>query len=362
MKQINLKKQVMSALLGLGLFGVFASGVVFAEDTAVPPTGTEISADATQPYKEVRISNDVTGVKGMILSIGIRRASDGKWFDVPVNKDISTGELPGVATIEQLHLTEGKYDKIRVGHEPLQAKGSITVTDKDGNQSIYGSMPRKGNQVLKFKKDQAPEFFELSVPATQTENSEAYMSNFNKWGVGSFVDNNVEYDTSWEDLEIVKDADGKLVVKNNEPLVFLLRPNYIWAGAGVTGAKAEKIPGLYDYDFDDTYVTAKIEKLSYNVTMPENQDPDHIEYAYKINNVLNNSPNKDEQITDDTYFFNEDLSIVQVPRVDPIEVVGSKDELAKYLLAKMKQEQLAGQASVVAEKTSDEVVYRQRVI
>lgn len=362
MKQFKIEKQVMAVLFGLGLFGTLTPGVVFADDTAAPLVGTEISSAAMPIVKEVKITNSVTGVKGMILSIGIRRASDGKWFDMPVNKDISTGEIPGSATIEQLHLTEGRYNKLRVGHQPLEAKGLITITDAYGNQTVYGSMPRNHHGILKFKKGQEPAYFDLYIPDTQIEKSKEYEENFMKEGAGSFIDNGIQYDTTGENIEVVKDDDGKLVIKDNQPLVFLLRTNYIWAGAGVSGIKAEKIPGLYDDEFDDSFVTAKIEKLPHTITMGKGMDPDQTEYAYRIPNVINNSPDKARQTTEDTYFFNEDFSIVQAPRIDPIEIAGSRDEYVKYLLAKAKQQQSVGQFDVVTEKTSDEVVYRQRVI
>lgn len=361
MMKVNiLRKQAAMTLLGLGCVSVLGVGSVLADDT----TGTTIPAGATVSSttvgapaapvasavptngvdllgKKFKIVNAITGVKGKIISIGFHNTTDSQWHDMTIDKDISSGETPGTATIAELGLTQGKYDKIRVGHEKMEAKGKITLIDEQGNTMVYGSQPKQGNDGRPtFKKGAPDEYFDMNITENEGEDNSDYKNNFEKNDVGSYKVGNVQYDVGKTDLEIVKDSEGKLSVKDNQPITFYVRATYLWAGAGWENLK---FPG-----FDDSYVTAEVQG---------NEDSNKDVYKYKVTNVVMQHKGDDGKMTreGEEYFMTENGSVIMAGFEDPLEAVGPKDVLVQAIQKQEKE---------VVEKqnaNSTEYTYRQRI-
>ena len=363
MKVKSLRKQVAMALMGLSCVSVLGVGSVLADDT----TGTTTPAGPTAPSttvvapaapavpaaptngvdllgKKLKIVNAITGVKGKIKSIGFQKNSYGPWQEIVIDKDISSGEIPGTATIAELGLTAGVYDKIRVGHEKIQAKGTITLVDEQGNRIVYGSQPKQGNGVLRFKKGATDEYFDVNVTTNNGEVDPDYLNNLMQEGVGSYKDGDIQYDVSKINLEIVQDSEGNLSVKNNAPITFAVRTTYLWAGSGWENVK---FPG-----HDDSYVTAVVmEKPATEVGRDD--------YKYMVNKVENQYGSGNDKISDDKYYIKEDGSIIETGFNDSIEAVGPNDDMLKAVLKQEetnKQEATANQSAANAEYT-----YRQRI-
>lgn len=373
MKVNSLRKQVAMALMGLGCVSVLGVGSVLADDT----TGTMTPAGPTAPSttvvapvapvapaaptngldllgKKLKIVNAITGVKGKITSIGFYNTTDSKWHDLAINKDISSGEIPGTATIAEIGLTAGVYDKIRVGHEKIQVKGTITLSDDQGNTMVYGSQPKQLNELPKFKKDATAEYFESNMTTNGEkdapapgETKNAYEKNLEKEKVGSFVEGNIQYDVSTTNLEIVQDSEGNLSVKNNAPITFAVRTTYRWAGAGLENIK---FPG-----FDDSYATGFVKEK-------EATEAGHDDYKYMIKSVemLHKDPDTGSKIRDDEkYFIKEDGSMIEAGFEDPLEAVGPDDEMLKAVL---KQEEMKQQETTANQGAANvEYTYRQRI-
>lgn len=360
MKVNILRKQVAMALLGLGCVSVLGVGTVFADDaaTAMPPSAAVVAPGAPVPPppppstdgsgligEKVKIVNAVTGLKGTITSIGFHNTTDSKWHDLAINKDISSGEIPGMATIEEVGLTVGVYDKVRVGHGLIQAKGTITLTDDRGHTYVYGSQAKTGNAPLKFKKGATEEYFDVNQ-ANWGEADSRYTDNINSdEAVGSFKEGETYYDVSKTTLEIVQGTDGKLTVKNNKPIVFGIgASSYLWADAGW---KDMKFPGI-----DDSFVTGVVTE----------KDPSLAEYAdykYMINKVEKQYGEGADKFGDDKYYISENGTIIETGFNDPIEIYGPDNELLQAVLKKEESTQKGVESNQA--KSDAEYTYRQRV-
>ena len=363
MKVKSLRKQVAMALMGLGCVSVLGVGPVLADDT----TGTTTPAGPTAPSttvvapaapatptngvdllgKKLKIVNAITGVKGKIKSIGFQKNSYGPWQEIVIDKDISSGEIPGTATIAELGLTAGVYDKIRVGHEKIQAKGTITLVDEQGNRIVYGSQPKQGNGALRFKKGATDEYFDVNVTTNNGEVDPDYLDNLMQEGVGSYKDGDIQYDVSKINLEIVQDSEGNLSVKNNAPITFAVRTTYLWAGAGWENIK---FPG-----FDDSYATGFVQEK-------ESSETGHDNYKYMVKSVemQHKDPDTGSKIRDtEKYFIKEDGSMIETGFNDSIEAVGPNDEILKAVI---KQEEMKQQEATANQGAANaEYTYRQRI-
>lgn len=363
MKVNILRKQVAMALLGLGCVSVLGVGSVLADDTTgtMIPAGatassTTVGAPAAPPPpastdgsgligEKVKIVNAVTGVKGTITSIGFHNTADNKWYDLAINKDISEGDIPGTATIEELGLTAGVYDKIRVGHGLIQAKGTITFADDRGHTYVYGSQAKKDNGPLKFKKGATEEYFDVNL-AKWGETNPEYTANINGVNkVGSFKDGETYYDVSRTTLEIVQGTDGKLKVKDNKPIVFGIgASSYLWANAGW---KDIKFPGI-----DDSFVTGV-------VTEKDSSSTGYADYKYVINKVEKQYGEGADKHGDDEYYISENGTVIETGFNDPIEVYGPDNELLQAGLKKEESTQKGVESN--QGKSDAEYTYRQRV-
>lgn len=360
MKVDILRKQVVMALLGLGCVSVLGVGTVLADDAAaatapstavvapgapVPPPPPASTDGSGLIGEKVKIVNAVTGVKGTITSIGFHNSSDSKWYDLAINKDISSGEIPGMATIEEVGLTVGVYDKVRVGHGLIQAKGTITLTDDRGHTYVYGSQAKKNNGPLKFKKGATEEYFDVNQ-ANWGETDPQYTANINgEEKVGSFKDGETYYDVSKTNLEIVQGADGKLTVKDNKPIVFGIgASSYLWAGAGW---KDMKFPGI-----DDSFVTGVVAEKDPSST-------GYADYKYMINKVEKQYGEGTDKFGDDKYYISENGTIIETGFNDPIEVYGPDNELLQAVLKKEESTQKGVESKQA--KSDAEYTYRQRV-
>ena len=360
MKVNILRKQVAMALLGLGCVSVLGVGSVLADDAAAAtaPSTAVVAPGASVPPpppvstdgsglvgEKVKIVNAVTGVKGTITSIGFHNTADNKWYDLAINKDVSSGDIPGMATIEEIGLIAGVYDKIRVGHGLIQAKGTITLTDDRGHTYVYGSQAKTGNAPLKFKKGATEEYFDVNQ-AKWGETDPEYTANINgEDKVGSFKDGETYYDVSQTTLEIVQGADGKLTVKNNKPIVFGIgASSYLWAGAGW---KDMKFPSI-----DDSFVTGVVTEKDPSLT-------EYAEYKYMINKVEKQYGEGADKFGDDKYYISENGTTIETGFNDPIEVYGPDNELLQAVLKKERSTQKGVESNQA--KSDAEYTYRQRV-
>lgn len=360
MKVNILRKQVAMALLGLGCVSLLGVGTVLADDTATAtqPSAAVVAPGAPVPPpppastdgsglvgEKVKIVNAVTGVKGTITSIGFHNTVDNKWYDLAINKDISSGDIPGMATIEEVGLTAGVYDKIRVGHGLIQAKGTITLTDDRGHTYVYGSQVKTGNAPLKFKKGATEEYFDVNQ-AKWGETAPEYTANINgEDKVGSFKDGETYYDVSQTTLEIVQGTDGKLTVKDNKPIVFGIgASSYLWAGAGW---KDMNFPGI-----DDSFVTGVVAEKDPSLT-------GHADYKCMINKVEKQYGEGADKIGDDKYYISENGTTIETEFNDPIEVYGPDNKLLQAVLKKEGSTQKGVESNQA--KANAEYTYRQRV-
>lgn len=217
------------------------------------------------------ITNETTGVSGMINSIGFHNTDDTiGWVNIPVNKsfeEIGTS-VDGVINAEDL--PEGHYDYIRYAHGPIKVKGKIEVFSERADDTIPGTY-YSTTTPLKFKQGEwgtKEDWFIIPVGKfTSDWGSESLaIANIKKEGVGSYLSDNPneQYDMSPINLIISKDQEGNKY-SNMSSIQATFDTNYLWAGKGYLKARPnDYIVGDFkkigyknyrlDYGSGDSYV------------------------------------------------------------------------------------------------------------
>ena len=203
------------------------------------------------------ITNETTGVSGMINSIGLHNTNDTiGWVNIPVNKSFEEigSSVDGVINAEDL--PEGHYDYIRYGHGPIKVKGKIDVFDSRGDIAIPGTY-YSTSTPLKFKQGDygtKEDWFIIPVgKLTSDWGSESLaIANIKKEGVGSYLSDNPDeqYDMSPINLIISKDQDENKY-SNMSSIQATFDTNYLWAGKGYLKARA------------DDYILGDFKKIGY---------------------------------------------------------------------------------------------------
>ena len=285
-----------------------------ASIVAVAMMGVSISTYAAT------IENRITEITGNIVSIGLHvngLTTNNGWVDFPINQQLSKNfKLNNNIDLKVLGnaltgKTEATIDKVRVGHTEIQAKGEIVV--KDGTtSSTYNTMNNNANKKAspQFKLNGTPEFYVVGDTTNAGENDPLYTSNFEKNGLGSYKDGNIQYDVSGENFTIYKDTDGTWYVK--QPVSIDIAYSHLWSG-GMQGWPESG----YDTPLEGTFVTGDVK---YNNTSGGSKryfDPSGTKRVF----IAKGYENKiEEYIKEDSPFIlDETTNILDVPMNDPIE-------------------------------------------
>lgn len=227
-----------------------------ASALAVAVLGISVSSYAAT------IENSITEITGNIVSIGLHvngLTTNNGWVDFPINQQLSKNfKLNSNIDLQTLGnaitgKTEATIDKVRVGHTEIKAKGKIVIKDGDNSQ-IYHTMNNDGNSQARpqFKLNGTPEFYTVGDTPNVGENAPLYTNNFEKEGVGSYKDGNIQYDVSGENFTVYKDSDGTWYVK--QPVSIDIAYSHLWSG-GMQGWPESG----YDTPLEGTFVTGDIQ-------------------------------------------------------------------------------------------------------
>lgn len=281
-----------------------------ASIVAVAMMGVSISTYAAT------IENRITEITGNIVSIGLHvngLTTNNGWVDFPINQQLSKNfKLNNNIDLKVLGnaltgKTEATIDKVRVGHTEIQAKGEIVV--KDGTtSSTYNTMNNNANKKAspQFKLNGTPEFYVVGDTGNAGENAPDYTSNFEKEGVGSYKDGNIQYDVSGENFTVYKDTDGTWYVK--QPVSIDIAYSHLWSG----GKQGWPESG-YDTPLEGTFVNGDIQSTpsgrQFNKTGTK-----RVFIAKGYENKI------EEYIKEDSPFIlDETTNILDVPMNEPIE-------------------------------------------
>ena len=278
-----------------------------ASIVAVAMMGVSISTYAAT------IENRITEITGNIVSIGLHvngLTTNNGWVDFPINQQLSKNfKLNNNIDLKVLGnaltgKTEATIDKVRVGHTEIQAKGEIVV--KDGTtSSTYNTMNNNANKKAspQFKLNGTPEFYVVGDTGNAGENAPDYTSNFEKEGVGSYKDGNIQYDVSGENFTVYKDTDGTWYVK--QPVSIDIAYSHLWSG-GMQGWPESG----YDTPLEGTFVTGAL-----------NDDGSFDKTGTKKVFIPTGYENKiEEYIREHSLFIlDEATNTIEVPFNEPIE-------------------------------------------
>lgn len=266
------------------------------------------------------IENSITEITGNIVSIGLHVdgvTTNNGWVDFPINQQLTKKfTLKNSIDLQTLGnaitgKTEATIDKVRVGHTEIKAKGKIVIKDGDTSQT-YHTMNNDSNLQARpqFKLNGTPEFYTVGDTINAGENDPLYTSNFEKNGLGSYKDGNIQYDVSGENFTIYKDTDGTWYVK--QPVSIDIAYSHLWSG-GMQGWPESG----YDTPLEGTFVTGDVK---YNNTSGDSKryfDPSGTKRVF----IAKGYENKiEEYIKEDSPFIlDETTNILDVPMNDPIE-------------------------------------------
>ena len=285
-----------------------------ASALAVAVMGISVSSYAAT------IENSITEITGNIVSIGLHVdgvTTNNGWVDFPINQQLTKKfTLKNSIDLQTLGnaitgKTEATIDKVRVGHTEIKAKGKIVIKDGDTSQT-YHTMNNDSNLQPRpqFKLNGTPEFYTVGDTPYVGENDTGYTSNFEKEGVGSYKDGNIQYDVSGENFTVYKDTDGTWYVK--QPVSIDIAYSHLWSG-GMQGWPESG----YDTPLEGTFVTGDVK---YNNTSGDSKryfDPSGTKRVF----IAKGYENKiEEYIKEDSPFIlDETTNILDVPMNDPIE-------------------------------------------
>ena len=286
-----------------------------ASALAVAVMGISVSSYAAT------IENRITEITGNIVSIGLHvdglTANNG-WVDFPINQKLKKGFNLNNRSIDLQTLgkeiigkTEATIDKVRVGHTEIKAKGEIVIKDGDNSQT-YNTMNNdsKPSKIPQFKLNGTPEFYTVGDTTNAGENPPLYTSNFEKNGLGSYKDGNIQYDVSGENFTIYKDTDGTWYAK--QPVSIDIAYSHLWSG-GMQGWPESG----YDTPLEGTFVTGDVK---YNNTSGDSKryfDPSGTKKVF----IAKGYENKIEEYIKEysPFILDETTNILDVPMNDPIE-------------------------------------------
>ena len=299
-----------------------------ASIVAVAMMGVSISTYAAT------IENRITEITGNIVSIGLHvngLTTNNGWVDFPINQQLSKNfKLNNNIDLKVLGnaltgKTEATIDKVRVGHTEIQAKGEIVV--KDGTtSSTYNTMNNNANKKAspQFKLNGTPEFYVVGDTGNAGENAPDYTSNFEKEGVGSYKDGNIQYDVSGENFTVYKDTDGTWYVK--QPVSIDIAYSHLWSG-GMQGWPESG----YDTDLEGTFVTGDVK---YDTAGNRSFDKTGTKKVF-IGKVYENNP--EAYIKEDsTFVLDETTNTLDVPFNDSIEPAVKKVEVTTATVGELR--------------------------
>lgn len=266
------------------------------------------------------IENRITEITGNIESIGLHvdglTANNG-WVDFPVNQELKKGR-PINSTIDLQTLgksitgkTEATIDKVRVGHKEIKAKGEIVIKDGEtlkkyytkSNISNVSDKDKMSSSKPKFILNGSPEFYVVGDTGNVGENDPDYTSNFEREGLGSYKDGDIQYDVNGENFTIYKDTDGTWYVK--QPVSIDIAYSHLWSG-GMQGWPESG----YDTPLEGTFVTGAL-----------NDDGSFDKTGTKKVFIPTGYENKiEEYIREHSLFIlDEATNTIEVPFNEPIE-------------------------------------------
>lgn len=299
-----------------------------ASIVAVAMMGVSISTYAAT------IENRITEITGNIVSIGLHvngLTTNNGWVDFPINQQLSKNfKLNNNIDLKVLGnaltgKTEATIDKVRVGHTEIQAKGEIVV--KDGTtSSTYNTMNNNANKKAspQFKLNGTPEFYVVGDTGNAGENAPDYTSNFEKEGVGSYKDGNIQYDVSGENFTVYKDTDGTWYVK--QPVSIDIAYSHLWSG-GMQGWPESG----YDTDLEGTFVTGDVK---YDTAGNRSFDKTGTKKVF-IGKGYENNP--EAYIKEDsTFVLDETTNTLDVPFNDSIEPAVKKVEVTTATVGELR--------------------------
>lgn len=299
-----------------------------ASIVAVAMMGVSISTYAAT------IENRITEITGNIVSIGLHvngLTTNNGWVDFPINQQLSKNfKLNNNIDLKVLGnaltgKTEATIDKVRVGHTEIQAKGEIVV--KDGTtSSTYNTMNNNANKKAspQFKLNGTPEFYVVWDTGNAGENAPDYTSNFEKEGVGSYKDGNIQYDVSGENFTVYKDTDGTWYVK--QPVSIDIAYSHLWSG-GMQGWPESG----YDTDLEGTFVTGDVK---YDTAGNRSFDKTGTKKVF-IGKGYENNP--EAYIKEDsTFVLDETTNTLDVPFNDSIEPAVKKVEVTTATVGELR--------------------------
>ena len=298
-----------------------------ASIVAVAMMGVSISTYAAT------IENRITEITGNIVSIGLHvngLTTNNGWVDFPINQQLSKNfKLNNNIDLKVLGnaltgKTEATIDKVRVGHTEIQAKGEIVV--KDGTtSSTYNTMNNNANKQAspKFKLNGTPEFYVVGNTINAGENAPEYTSNFEKEGVGSYKDGDIQYDVSGENFTVYKDSDGTWYVK--QPVSIDIAYSHLWSG-GMQGWPESG----YDTPLEGTFVTGDIQYT------PSGRQFDKTG-TKKVFIAKGYENNPEAYIKEDsTFILDETTNTLDVPFNDSIEPAVKKLEMTTATVGELR--------------------------
>lgn len=280
------------------------------------------------------IENRITEITGNIVSIGLHvegLTTNNGWVDFPINQQLSKNfKLNNNIDLKVLGnaltgKTEATIDKVRVGHTEIQAKGEIVV--KDGTtSSTYNTMNNNANKKAspQFKLNGTPEFYVVGDTGNAGENAPDYTSNFEKEGIGSYKDGNIQYDVSGENFTVYKDTDGTWYLK--QPVSIDIAYSHLWSG-GMQGWPESG----YDTDLEGTFVTGDVK---YDTAGNRSFDKTGTKKVF-IGKGYENNP--EAYIKEDsTFVLDETTNTLDVPFNDSIEPAVKKVEVTTATVGELR--------------------------
>lgn len=299
-----------------------------ASIVAVAMMGVSISTYAAT------IENRITEITGNIVSIGLHvegLTTNNGWVDFPINQQLSKNfKLNNNIDLKVLGnaltgKTEATIDKVRVGHTEIQAKGEIVV--KDGTtSSTYNTMNNNANKKAspQFKLNGTPEFYVVGDTGNAGENVPDYTSNFEKEGIGSYKDGNIQYDVSGDNFTVYKDTDGTWYLK--QPVSIDIAYSHLWSG-GMQGWPESG----YDTDLEGTFVTGDVK---YDTAGNRSFDKTGTKKVF-IGKGYENNP--EAYIKEDsTFVLDETTNTLDVPFNDSIEPAVKKVEVTTATVGELR--------------------------
>ena len=278
-----------------------------ASALAVAVMGISVSSYAAT------IENSITEITGNIVSIGLHVdgvTTNNGWVDFPINQQLTKKfTLKNSIDLQTLGnaitgKTEATIDKVRVGHTEIKAKGKIVIKDGDTSQT-YHTMNNDSNLQARpqFKLNGTSEFYVVGDTGNAGENDPDYTSNFEKEGVGSYKDGDIQYDVSGENFTVYKDSDGTWYVK--QPVSIDIAYSHLWSG-GMQGWPESG----YDTPLEGTFVTGAL-----------NDDGSFDKTGTKKVFIPTGYENKiEEYIREHSLFIlDEATNTIEVPFNEPIE-------------------------------------------